>query len=816
MAGQLRVGVPFVQLMHRYRAIAPRPLHGEPVKTEDSSKTPQGSGSTCSGRTTPHFEGQDTTGKQGVKRGCNFEQPAAKRMKRGDAQVASMRTFELPTPIALPRTQPGRFAAGPVETKNSRYMLNFQPPLPFCPTAPGPAQAPFPPPTYPTSSLSRYQSSTTGPPLPLQHFPPYSQVNGGTVLGVPVSRSLSEQVVPTNHFPPRQQHSSPCPSEGAVTTGGFSTPPLLVVAPQNGSAKAKGEKEKEKGSGKPRGLVPIAPKSEPLRPALPSSGGVQASFRSSGGFRVFGAKGFPLKRTPISYPRAPLVPPIQGKVIRAWPVKQEPVSVASPFARGRGFAESKSLGSGGSGFRQFTRPETKRGEPSSGEKTVEFPAHGGSSHSPAILDSLYLEQLYGAFVEPVMVTDPEHKLLWSNRAFQRAADENQGGCLGKTSKDALPSEGVPRTGPDSDTAAKNHEAALSNESGAGCKSASEDDTSGQSGSFLRNGSALDTASVPGSDQRLKNEPMSKSGVTADSAGNGAREAESEIPQTPANKSAIPVPISSIQYQGPSETPPCAAILWVFLKQPGFLAASAPPSSKPNPSTPVADASSLLGGASDVVSKGDDSSSGSSSSTNSFATATSQERRKSARGKSPGGSAPGVNEPPLRVVTPRPLRPAGSTIRFEDIEPLASNASLAVKGSFELIKRQFDRWSSPVILTDLKNRARWVNAAYKKLVGQPPCAWSVDGSNLEQLRLTGGISIAGLEALKTLPASLKCTATVNWPEGGEGRPLESCCMGTRIDSVGSEVLGYLWRFGTPLSGQTASGAGENVARGNASD
>lgn len=695
-----------------------------------------------------------------------------------------------------------------------RYMLNFQPPLPFSPTAPGPAQAPFAPPSYPTSSLSRYQSSTTGPALPVQHFPPYSQVNGGTVLGVPVSRSLSEQVVPTNYFPPRQQHSSPCPSEGAVTTGGFSTPPLLVVAPQNGTAKAKGDKEK--GPAKPRGLVPIAPKSEPLRPAALPCGGVQSAFRSSGGFRVFGTKGFPVKRTPVTYPRAPVAPPIQGKVIRAWPVKQEPVSAAAPFAGGRGFVQSKSLGSGGSGsgFRQFTRTETKGGEPSLGEKTADFPAHAGSSHSPAVLDSRYLEQLYGAFVEPVMVTDREHKLLWSNGAFQKAADVNQGGCLGKARKDVSASDKFPGSG-DSDAAAKNDpsiEAALSNESGAGGKSASKDDASAQSGSVLRDGSVLNTASLPGRDAGPKNEPVSKSGVTADSA---EKEVESEIPHTPANKSAIPVPISSIQYQGPSETPPCAAILWVFLKQPAFLAAAAPPSSNPSPLTPVANASSPLDGASDVVSKGDDSSSGSSSSTNSFATATSQERRQRARGMSPGGNTPSENGPPVRVVTPQPLRPAGSTIRFEDIEPLASNASLAVKGSFELIKRQFDRWSSPVILTDLKNRARWVNAAYKKLVGQPPCAWSVDGSNLEQLRLTGGISIAGLEALKTLPASLKCMATVNWPEGGEGRPLESCCMGTRIDSVGSEVLGYLWRFGTPLRGQTASGAGAN-ARGNASD
>ena len=70
----------------RYRAIAPRPLHGEPIKTEDSSKTPQGSGSSCSGRNTPQFEGQEARGKQGLKRGCDFEQPTAKKMKRGDAQ----------------------------------------------------------------------------------------------------------------------------------------------------------------------------------------------------------------------------------------------------------------------------------------------------------------------------------------------------------------------------------------------------------------------------------------------------------------------------------------------------------------------------------------------------------------------------------------------------------------------------------------------------------------------------------------------------------------------------------------------------------
>jgi hypothetical protein len=70
----------------RYRAIAPRPLTGEPVKTEDSSKTPQGSGSSCSGRETLQQEGLEKKGKSSLKRAADAGERPAKRVKRTDGQ----------------------------------------------------------------------------------------------------------------------------------------------------------------------------------------------------------------------------------------------------------------------------------------------------------------------------------------------------------------------------------------------------------------------------------------------------------------------------------------------------------------------------------------------------------------------------------------------------------------------------------------------------------------------------------------------------------------------------------------------------------
>jgi hypothetical protein len=646
----------------------------------------------------------------------------------------------------------------------SRYGMSFQQPLPFpAPSRPlYSAQALFPPSSYPTSSLNRYRSSSTGPPLPVQQFPPYSQVAGGTVMGVPVSRSsLLEQVVPTNHFPPRQQFSSSCPSDGAVT---FSTPPLLVVTPPP-------VKSGEKQPAKPKPLVPIAPRSEAPKVAVPFPR-LQAG--ASGATRGFGSWSIPHKGGGVvaGFPGLPV-----GKAGGASSLGQAdtlgpPRREAIP-KRTCKTPESKQAGSNMSGFRQFNP-----GENQALRELPQNPAPGGGSggspcrpnpaspgHSPAVLDSRYLEQLYGAFVEPVMVTDQEHRLLWSNAAFKTAADQSQAaGTEGAKSETALEKAAVPSQG----------------------------------------ASALGAKSDTGPQSNLTAEEGTVDGL-------GVRQTPELNPSS--NKLAIPVPISSIQFQGSSQPASCAAILWVFLKQSGLvpsLVTTPPAPNPPNPAdapkappvSPALSAAALPAG--DVCSPLDrlfsnenDSSSGSSSSTSSFTTATSREY--------PGGRPPGEKKAPGRVVTPQPLRPVGSTIRFEYITPLASDASLAVKGSFELIKRQFDRWATPVILTDLKNRARWVNAAYKKLVGQPPCTWLASAvskeNNLEQLRLTGGISVMGLEDLKTLPASLQCNVKVSWPQGGGGQLQESGCMGTRIDSVGSEVLGYLWRFDVPLRGQT---------------
>jgi hypothetical protein len=577
-------------------------------------------------------------------------------------------------------------------------------------------------------------------------------------MGVPVSRSsLLEQVVPTNHFPPRQQFSSSCPSDGAVT---FTTPPLLVVTPPP-------MKSGEKQPAKPKPVVPIAPRSETPQVAVPFA----RLHAAAGASRGFGSWSIPHKGGCVvaGYPGASA-----GKAGSAFSLGQ--ADKPGPLRREaipKQTCETAEWKSNFLGFRQFNPVDNQ-----ALRELPQNPAPGGGSgdlpcrhnlaspgHSPAVLDSRYLEQLYGAFVEPVMVTDQEHRLLWSNAAFKTAAHQSQAaGTEGAKSEPALEKAAVPSQGA----------------SALGAKS----DNSPQSNLTAEEG-------------------------TVD--GLGVRQTPELNPSS--NKLAIPVPISSIQFQGSSQPASCAAILWVFLKQSGLvpsLVTTPPAPNPPNPADapkapPVSPAlSAAASPACDVCSPLDrlfsnknDSSSGSSSSTSSFTTATSQEY--------PGGKPPGAKKAPGRVVTPQPLRPVGSTIRFENITPLASDASLAVKGSFELIKRQFDRWATPVILTDLKNRARWVNAAYKKLVGQPPCTWLASAvskeNNLEQLRLTGGIIVVGLEDLKTLPASLQCNVKVSWPQGGAGKLQESGCMGTRIDSVGSEVLGYLWRFDVPLRGQT---------------
>ncbi|KAH7439455.1 hypothetical protein KP509_04G061800 [Ceratopteris richardii] len=69
----------------------------------------------------------------------------------------------------------------------------------------------------------------------------------------------------------------------------------------------------------------------------------------------------------------------------------------------------------------------------------------------------------------------------------------------------------------------------------------------------------------------------------------------------------------------------------------------------------------------------------------------------------------------RIIVPEPRRPVCSVISVETITAI-SNAKLELKYSSEHVESQLEASNLPGLIADLLNVVRWVNTAYKAMVG----------------------------------------------------------------------------------------------------
>jgi hypothetical protein len=156
--------------------------------------------------------------------------------------------------------------------------------------------------------------------------------------------------------------------------------------------------------------------------------------------------------------------------------------------------------------------------------------------------------------------------------------------------------------------------------------------------------------------------------------------------------------------------------------------------------------------------------------------------------------------PHKVIAPQPIRAVGSTIFLECITKVNQLAS-PMLGTVEAFQDQLEKLLLPTVITDLRYRVRWVNTAYKQMVGQPEFAWlsSTVGGNSEpeapsQTRLAGDVSfVCAGEQPPVDAAEFSCQVRIQWTKGGgENNSLVCPVDVIRLDEDSSGPL-FVWKF-----------------------
>lgn len=169
-----------------------------------------------------------------------------------------------------------------------------------------------------------------------------------------------------------------------------------------------------------------------------------------------------------------------------------------------------------------------------------------------------------------------------------------------------------------------------------------------------------------------------------------------------------------------------------------------------------------------------------------------------------------------VIVPQPLRLVGSTVSLESVtdiqlkvEATTTDAAVAVAAatsssdSLIIMKKQLEDGVSPAFITDSCNSVKWVNTAYKKMVGQPECPWlvstvsdskMVSSSTSSSPRLMGEVLLISSVEIPLFAASFSGRANIQWTNTGEKTCMTVPCDVSRLDNYCSnDKLILVWKF-----------------------
>uniref|UniRef100_A0A0D3GSW8 DUF7950 domain-containing protein n=1 Tax=Oryza barthii TaxID=65489 RepID=A0A0D3GSW8_9ORYZ len=157
----------------------------------------------------------------------------------------------------------------------------------------------------------------------------------------------------------------------------------------------------------------------------------------------------------------------------------------------------------------------------------------------------------------------------------------------------------------------------------------------------------------------------------------------------------------------------------------------------------------------------------------------------------------------KVISPRAVRPVGSTIHVEsvhiDVGRTAAAAAAAAPKTAEEVEAELESDSLPAVVSDSSNRVRLVNDAYKRMVGQPECPWLDAVATAASRRISGEVALVVSEpaaaAAAALPETCKgfsCSAKIAWERDGKWSSVHAPCDVTRLQCESRDYV-FAWRF-----------------------
>jgi hypothetical protein len=154
--------------------------------------------------------------------------------------------------------------------------------------------------------------------------------------------------------------------------------------------------------------------------------------------------------------------------------------------------------------------------------------------------------------------------------------------------------------------------------------------------------------------------------------------------------------------------------------------------------------------------------------------------------------PEVQVKVAKVIAPQALRAVGSTITVQSVVTVDPHAAPLTDG-VESVQENLDEGDMPSVITDLKFRVRWVNSAYKRLVGQPKCSWLASKEDEDSLRLAGDVSLVcdGAQLPDDI-AAFSCLVGIHWNHQGEHSAVAVPSEVVRLDDATAGSL-YVWGF-----------------------
>ncbi|KAG8079946.1 hypothetical protein GUJ93_ZPchr0007g5152 [Zizania palustris] len=146
----------------------------------------------------------------------------------------------------------------------------------------------------------------------------------------------------------------------------------------------------------------------------------------------------------------------------------------------------------------------------------------------------------------------------------------------------------------------------------------------------------------------------------------------------------------------------------------------------------------------------------------------------------------------KVISPRAVRPVGSTIHVESIHIDVGRS--ATPKTAEEVEAELESDALPAVVSDSGNRIRLVNDAYKRMVGQPECPWLDAVATAASRRISGEVVLVVSEVLPETCTRFSCSVKIEWERDGKWSSIHAPCDISRLQCE-SRDYAFTWRFRT---------------------